>query len=434
MHPLKITINAQLFYGGGSGGIEQFTICLTNALGKLNDGSEEYTIIGPYIGYELLEPYVGPNQKIIPGAKPHCHRWEQSKRLLGPLRRPAGKFVRAIKKRNMNSSSKLSEAINKTDGFFDSLDSDIIHFPYQKYYNCNVPTIYNPHDLQHLHYPEFFGQEEISWREKAYPHACHNARAIAVSSDWVKDDIIKQYKIDPEKIYVIYPGVPTELYKPINQTNIHKIRNKFNLPENFVLYPAQTWPHKNHIRLLEAIKLLHDKNNLNINLVCTGKKNDFWPVIEKRIRELNIGKHVQFTDFINDTEIRALYHLAQFVILPSLFEGGGFPVLEAFRENTPVTCSNTTSLGEYGKDAALLFNPKSVEDISRAIFQMTKEPELRTKLSQQGNNRIRMFDWEQVAKAYRALYRKTAGRKLSDEDKQLLNHKKEEVDESSYSK
>ena len=157
-----------------------------------------------------------------------------------------------------------------------------------------------------------------------------------------------------------------------------------------------------------------------VNLTCTGRQNDFWPTIKKRINELRLGNQVRFLGFVRPIELRALYHLAQFVVFPSLFEGGGFPVLEAFHEGAPVACSDVTSLPEYGGDAALLFDPTSTESIAEAMYRMSTERELRATLRQRGSARIGLFTWEQTAKTYRALYRQVAGRLLSDEDHHLL--------------
>lgn len=420
MKSLKIAINAQLLPGGGAGGVEQFIIGLVHSLGQLDDGPEEYIIISPWQDPDWLEPYLGPNQRIVPGLKPQLGRMESLKRLLGPLRSAAGKLWRGARRLVLGPPKPSLSKVPESDGFYESLGADVVHFPYQSFVRCSLPMIYNPHDLQHLHYPQFFTQQQIAWRETIYPAGCRYAQAIAAESQWVKDDIVRHYGIDPGKIYVIPRGSPTELYKPITDKLLMDVKQKFRLPQTFALYPAQTWPHKNHIRLLEAIKLLRAQDGLCINLVCTGKKNDFWPTIEKRIRELKLEERVHFLGFVSPTELRALYHWAQFVVFPSLFEGGGFPVLEAFREGTPVTCSAVTSLPEYGGNAVLLFDPSSVESIAEAVRRMNTEPELRATLRERGSERIRLFKWERTVKVYRALYRKVAGHPLSDEERHLL--------------
>ena len=418
--PLKVAINAQLLPGGRSGGMEQFIVGLVHALGQLDDGPEEYIIIGPWQEPDWLKPYLGPNQQIVSGPRPRAGRMEPIKRLLGPLRSPAGKLWRRAQRLALGPPQPSSPQVPESDGFYECLGADVVHFPYQSFVRCNLPMVYNPHDLQHLHYPQFFSQEEIAWRETVYPAGCRRAQAVVAESKWAKDDIVRQYGVAPEKIYVIPRGSPTELYEPLTDEVSTEVKRKFRLPRTFALYPAQTWTHKNHIRLLEAIAWLRDRDALLVNLICTGKQNDFWPTIKRHINELRLGKQVRFLGFVSSTELRVLYHLAQFVVVPSLFEGGGFPVLEAFREGVPVTCSDVTSLPEYGGDAVLLFDPTSVESIAAAIRRMSTEPELRARLRQRGTDRIRLFTWERTAKMYRALYRKVAGHPLSDAEHHLL--------------
>jgi len=418
--PLKVIINAQLPPGGIVGGVEQFIVGLVHALGQLNDGSEEYIIIGPWQVPDWLKPYLGPNQRIVSGPKPQPGPMERMKRLLGPLRSPVGKLRRAGRRLILGPPKPPLPVVSESNGFYESFGADVIHFPYPDFVRCGLPMIFNPHDLQHLHYPQFFTEEEITRREIFYPAGCRYAQAVAAESKWAKDDIVRQYNISPLKIFVIPRGSPTELYERVTDKVLGDVKLKFRLPHTFALYPAQTWPHKNHLRLLEAIAWLRDREALTVNLVCTGKQNDFWPVIERGIYELGLENQVRFLGFVRPAELRALYHLAQFVIFPSLFEGGGFPVLEAFTEGVPVACSAVTSLPECGGDAVLLFDPTRVESIAEALHRMTVDAELRATLRQRGMVRARFFTWERTAKAYRALYRQVAGRRLSEEERRLL--------------
>ena len=418
---LKVAIDAQLLPGGMSGGVEQFVMGLVYALGQLDEGPEEYIIIGPWQKPGWLKPYLGPNQRIVSGAKRQASRMESTKRLLGPLRSSLGKLWRGTRGFVVAPPAPSSPEVPESDGFYERLGADVVHFPTnQRFVRCSVPTIYNPHDLQHLHYPQFFEQEQIAWRETFYRAGCRHAQAIAAESAWVKDDIVRQYSVTPNKVYVIPRGSPTELYEPVTDKILAEVRHGLRLPQTFALYPAQTWPHKNHIRLLEAVAWLRDRDGLVVNLTCTGRQNDFWPTIKKRITELRLGDQVRFLGFVRPIELRALYRLAQFVVFPSLFEGGGFPLLEAFEEGVPVACSDVTSLPEYGGDAVVLFDPTSTESIAEAMCRMSTERELCATLRQRGSARICLFTWEQTAKMYRALYRQAAGRPLSDEDRHLL--------------
>ncbi len=303
---------------------------------------------------------------------------------------------------------------------FDSLGSQVVHFPFQSFAHTAAPSIYNPHDLQHLHFPEFFTTEDYAKRERLYPDACRSAAAVVVESRWIKDDIVGQYGIDPDKIHVVLWGAPTEAYEPPLVDAVVRLRHELRLPDSFALYPAQTWAHKNHVRLAQALRLLRDREGIRVDVVCTGTKNAHWPTIKREVERLGLEDQMRFLGFVSPQTLRGLYAAAQFLVFPSLFEGGGFPILEAFYEGTPVTCSNVTSLPEYAGDAALLFDPASVDQIASAMHRLALEPDLRSALRDKGSMRIERFTWERAATGYRAIYRSVAGGPLSEEDRSLL--------------
>jgi glycosyltransferase involved in cell wall biosynthesis len=410
--PLRVAIDAPMTSGGQWGGIEQFVMSLVHALGKLKDGNEEYLILVHQQNPNWLDSYLGRNQRVLINPATGLDRM---KAWLGPLRKPLGRLFRLTKRT-------FTGDVPTSNGFYESLGVDVIHFPHHAFVRCNLPTIYSPHDLQHVHYPQFFLPEDLTIREAVIRSGCHESFAVTVDAQWTKDDIVRQYKLAPEKVWVIRLGAPTALYFPLTDQQSAQMAHKFQLPSAFAFYPAQTWEHKNHIRLLEAIALLREREGLVVNLVCTGKQNQFWPRIQARLAGLGLENQVRFLGFVSSGELRALYHLAQFVIHPSLFEGGGLPVLEAFREGVALACSSATSLPEYAGDAALLFDPQSIESIAYVLKRMSQDADLRAELIRRGTVRVRQFSWEQTARAYRALYRRAAGHILSDEEEGLLQN------------
>ena len=416
---MKIAVYANITLGGAHGGVEHFTMSLIRALGRLEDGDEEYVIIAHQDYQDWFRQNLGRNQEITtepPSAKPDT---------VGSIKQgipgflvPTLRFARNLLLRAVGTS--YYNRPPRSTGFLESLGVDVVHFPFPHYIPSTLPTIYCPHDLQHLHYPEYFSRESLEYRRHAYPAHCHWSQAVAVDLRWIKEDIIRHYHIIPEKIYVIPFAAPTEMYEPVSKELLRQVTQKFNLPPTFAFYPAQTWAHKNHIRLLEAMALLREQQNLVVNLVCTGHKNEFWPKIVERINELKLENQVRFLGYVEPEELRALYQLAQFFVFPTLFEGGGLPVYEAFQEGTAVACSDISALRGLTGDAALLFNPDSLDDIARALQQMTTDVKLREELSKRGKKRSQRFTWERTARSYRALYRKMAGRTLSAEDDLLL--------------
>jgi len=413
---LKIAIEAGLIPHGQSGGVEQFVMGLVHGLGRLTDGDDEYIVITNWRHEDWLKPFLGSNQRLI--AKPD--NLQLAHRLLGPFRGPAKMMWRAGYKLFQRLPALHSPGVPESDGFYESLGANVIHFPFQHFVRSKLPTVFNPHDLLHEYFPELCSPGRLRWRQVVYREACLRASAVAAESHAFRKDLVRFYGLSPAKVFVIHRGSPTALFPVPTRQDIEAIQRKYGLPDRFALYPAQTWPHKNHARLLEAIKSLRDSGKGSVNLVCAGRKNDSWAMIDRRIAELGLTRHVFFPGYIEPSELRAFYASAAFLVFPSLVESGGFPVVEAFQEGTPVACSAIPALQEYGADAALYFDPESTGSIATALERMWNDGDLRSTLRGHGARRIRLFDWQQTARMYRALYRRAAGRPLSEEDDWLL--------------
>src|SRR5262249_5335466 len=154
-----------------------------------------------------------------------------------------------------------------------------------------------------------------------------------------------------------------------------------------------TWEHKNHVRLLEALALLRGRGT-TLKLVFTGRQTEFFKQIKKRMNDLRLEDQVQFLGRIPAEHLRALYRLAQFTIFPTLFEGAALPLVEAWKEGSPFTCSAVTSLLEIAKEAALLFDPQSADSIAEAIGKMNADASLRQNLAEHGFARLQEFNWD----------------------------------------
>lgn len=426
---LRVAINAQLKPDGGSGGVVTVLRALA-ALAHLEDGPEEYVFVGPHDSTEWLRSILPPRQTVVSGPVPvewSPGRLEPFKRALGPLR-PAARGIKRMLNATMQTAEARASEITSSKyfapttakNFYEGLGCDVIHFPFQSYEPCGLPTIYNPHDLQHLHHPEFFTRPEIELRENLYPSACRAAHTVVVASEFVKRDVVERYHIEPQKIQVI-PWAPPSLPESSNADDFSTLRRKYALSERaFALYPAMTWEHKNHVRLLEALARLRDRDGLEIPFVFTGYKTDFWSRVERRMNELGLGGQVKFLGMVPREDLSALYREAQFVFVPTLFEAASAPLFEAWQHGAPVACSSVTSLPEQAAGAALLFDPFDVETIARALARMTTEESLRDELKRLGTRRLDDFSLERTAKAYRAVYRQAAGLELCEEERWLL--------------
>jgi glycosyltransferase involved in cell wall biosynthesis len=418
----------------GAGGIETMLTGLS-ALTRLDDGNEEYLFIGPWEEPDWLQSFLQPGAgryKIVRGPRPvaptewEIDRLDPLKKALGPLRPLARNvkrlFTASASMKDSNPMSAAEGGAHVSSNFYENLRCDVIHFPFQFYTPCALPVVYNPHDLQHLHFPEFFEQSDIDFRETLYPAACHAAHTIIVASQFVKRDITRRYRVNPDKIQVITGPPPApELSSPMADDLLRVTRTTYQLPDApFALYPAMTWEHKNHLRLLEAVALLRDREALKVNLICTGARKSFWPRIRERVRELGLEEQVSFLGMVPREHLSALYLLAQYVIIPTLYEAASAPLFEAWQHNVPVACSTATMLPEQAGDGALIFDPFSVEAIATAVARMAIDVELRDDLRRRGASRLNDFSLERAVKAYRAVYRRAAGVNLNEEDRWLL--------------
>lgn len=419
---LRVGINAQIRPGAGTGGVETVLRVLTS-LGRLDGGGEEYVFVGPWDEPDWLRPLLNFRQSVVRGPEPSPPSelrpgpLESWKGALGPLR-PAAREV----KRRLVGQAEARTPVPVSDGFYENLKCDVIHFPFQDFVRCAAPMVYNPHDLQHLHFPEFFAPEEILRRETIYPAGCRAAHTVVVASQFVKDDVMRSYQVPADKVQVI-PWSPPPLETDSGQTGAaaRALRAKYELGgEPFALYPAVTWEHKNHLRLLEALALLRERAGMKVRLVCTGHRNEFGRRIERRVEELDLREQVRFLGVVSREELSGLYRAAQFVIIPTLFEAASAPLFEAWQHDAPVACSSVTSLPEQARDAALLFDPFSPGAIADAAARMATDAGLRETLRRRGGLRLQDFSLERTAKAYRAVYRRAAGRALGEEDRWLL--------------
>lgn len=414
---IKVAIDARVT-PGVAGGVAQAILSLVHGVGALSDGADTYSVIVESEEQAAwLQPFLGPSQRLVIKARSRESRnRERLVRALSPLR-PAARRLRSL----LSVGSGAWPEVPVSDGFYEALGCDVVHFPHQSFVLCALPSVYNPHDLQHLHYPQFFTPGLIAWREMVYPAGCRFARTVVVGSQWIKDDLSRQYRVVADKVQVIPEAPLTHLHPDPSADNLDEVRRTYGLERSFALYPAVTWPHKNHLRLLEALAVLRDERGLRVPLVCTGAPYDpFWPRVQARVDELNLRSQVKFLGFVPDKDLRTIYRLAEFLVLPSLFEASSLPIFDAWVEGTPVACSNAAALPDQVLDAALMFDPSRVESIADAVAKMALDGELRAALQERGHARRRDFDPQRTARAYRAVYRRAAGVELTEEEQWLL--------------
>ena len=274
---------------------------------------------------------------------------------------------------------------------------DLLHVPHY-----NVPIFYKGnmivtiHDLTHLVYSEFLGSKLKKYYAKfMMKMAIKKSKIVLTESENTKNDLLKYFKIDENKIKVIYLGVKEEI-KEKNKDEVSYLYDKFNIPKDkkILMYVGNLKPHKNLEKLLEAFSKL--KNNNDCVLLLVGKAFESYNTLYNREKELNIDDKVIHTGIVSDEELVDLYNLIDLFVFPSLYEGFGLPVAEAMACGTKVVSSNASSLPEVGGNEIPYFNPNDTEDMARVI----EDELIRDDTKEDKERRIKWaknFDWKKTS-------------------------------------
>ena len=412
---LRVCVDARVTGSGSIGGVEQVIIGLASGLSGLIDGDEEYLFLTHADSDEWIRPYIrGPCQILSGPPLPPVPGWKQFLKSNMPVVRTTWQTLSPL-------AGNRTVRVPVSDGTIEKAGVDVMHFATQDGFLTNIPSIYHPHDLQHLHFPGYFPRRHRLIREVTYRAFCEQARMVCVVSSWGKRDLIKHYRLPEEKVRIVPLAPMLTAYPTPSNDDLISTRKKYALPEAFVFYPAQTWAHKNHIGLLEALATLRDRHGLEIPFVSSGQLNEFFPKIRRRVRELHLTDQVWFLGFVSPLELQSLYRLCNSVVIPTKFEAASFPLWEAFLAGVPAACSNVTSLHEQAGDAALVFDPDEPENIADTVSRLWTDKALRSTLVERGRKNVARFTWENTARIFRAHYRRIANRPLTEEDEHLLS-------------
>ncbi len=263
-------------------------------------------------------------------------------------------------------------------------------------FHLDIPSINPIHDLQHRINPQF---PEVSnhgiWkeRERSYNKLCKISKKILVDSEIGKEDVMNFYNVDENKIIILPFLPPNYLNEHLSKTELELSKKQNNLPEKFLFYPAQFWPHKNHIAILNAIKLLKDKGTI-VNAVFTGSDKKQWgelKKLKKYIKDNKLEPQVKFLGYVSNDTISSLYKTAVALIMPTFFGPTNIPILEAWKMSCPVLYSDIRGCKEQLGNAGLLINPKDPTDIAEKIELIWDDETLRKDLIEKGKRRLE--DW-----------------------------------------
>ncbi len=245
-------------------------------------------------------------------------------------------------------------------------------------------------DIQHEFYPQFFTEEVLRWRRITFPASVERSACVFTNSEYSKKTFVEKLGIPAEKICAVHLAADDIFRQPPDPARLDVVKEKYNLRQDYLLYPANFWLHKNHEVLLHAFA--NARYTLGrLSLVLTGAQDDRLKALQKLARDLGIESVVQYLGYVHKEDLPYVYRGARALVFPSLFEGFGIPIVEAFCCECPVICSNTTSCPEIAGDGALLVNPADALDISAAIQKLEQDDELRARLISIGKSRSEKY-------------------------------------------
>ena len=264
---------------------------------------------------------------------------------------------------------------------------------------CTVLTV---HDLIFRHLPAHHKPLNRWYLNLTMPLYCRRATHIIAISECTRCDLVAAYGVPAEKVTVI-PEAADPRFRPQPPQAVAAVRTHYDLPDRYLLFVGTIEPRKNLTRLLSAFETVHAER-LTDGLVIVGRRGWLYGDFFARLEQSPARDAVHFTGYVPDEDLPAICAAAQALVLPSLYEGFGLPVLEAMACGTPVVASRTSSIPEVGGEAALYCDPTNTEAMTETIRRVLHDPALREKMRTQGLTQAARFSWEQTAVETQAVY------------------------------
>jgi len=295
---------------------------------------------------------------------------------------------------------------------------DVIHIPtgFGFFLPARCAKVLTIHELTGYLFPEIQTFAWVVLHKYFLPFILKRVDMVITDSRSTKKDLMKYMGVPETKIRTIYLGVDTEKFKVLSPNYVEPIRQKYQLNFPYILYVGNLEPKKNIPTLLKAFTAVNSKNGGDCKLVIVGQKVWKYQPIFNTIQELNLQNKVIFLGYVPEQDLPGIYNAASLFVLPSIYEGFGFPPLEAMACGVPVITSNSSSLPEVVGDAGVMVDPYDSAALAAAINQVLSDEKLRTTLIKRGLERVKLFSWQKCAEetvaVYEEAYRK-ANSKLS---------------------
>jgi glycosyltransferase involved in cell wall biosynthesis len=381
--PMRVAIDLRWMRPGHAGGIENLSRSFLDHLVQL-DGFNRYTLLLPSEACRDFDLRGHPNVRVT--VVDGLGRYIRSGALesLRVLHRCAGiSYWRTREVETLRRAHELrAEVALSMPGY--------IHPDVRPLRNVLVVP-----DIQHEYWPDLFSPRDLNERRTLHNRSAREAAHVCAISEFTRRTLIERLGVPPERVTTVYPAA-SPLFHPDSAARAGSARvlERYGLqPQEYLLFPANTWRHKNHQQVVAAMGILRDLYGLEPLLICTGAPKEAHADVLAAIRRLRLEHTVRFLGYCPPTDMPGLYEGAAALVFPSLFEGFGLPLVEAMWCDCPIVCSNTTSLPEIAGDSALLIDPRSAEDLAHAINRVLTDDVLRRDLVERGRRRAADFSW-----------------------------------------
>ncbi len=264
------------------------------------------------------------------------------------------------------------------------------------------------HDLTFLIYPECADRRLAEYLSKRVPKAVERARVVLADSECTRQDLVRLLKVPREKIEVVYGGVNPEFVPVTDESMLHRVQERYDLDEPFILSVGRLEPRKNFSRLIDAYWLLRQESGLPHRLLLAGEEGWLCGGLFAQVERLELENEVIFLGFVPEEALPALLSLAAVFAYPSLYEGFGLPPLEAMACGAPVVASNSSCLPEVLGEAALFVDPADVTALAETLHRVLADKQLSQDMSRKGLERAAHFPWSASAQKLLAVYERAA--------------------------
>ena len=290
------------------------------------------------------------------------------------------------------------------------LGADLLHEPhYTLPLGLKGRSVVTIHDIIHLKMPQFFSPAQRAYARTVIGHAVRHAGAVIVDSQKTKDDILEMFTVKEQDIVVIHLGVRPMFRKLEDRTLVERFLSAAGLKRPYVLYVGNVKPHKNIPTLLSAFAHMRAQRN-DLELVFVGGSCKEEKSLAEQAERLGIVGAIRDLHHVSDEELICAYNGAEVLVLPSLYEGFGYPVLEAMSCGTPTVVSTAGSLPEIAGIASLMVDPSRPEQLAEAVLSVVRDPEMKRDLIAKGKINVQRFSWRATAGKTVDIYEKVLSR------------------------